>query len=81
MGVIKINILERISVNPEICHGKPCIKGTRIPVYVILDSLASGMSYNEIKNEYPPLTDEDIKASLQFAVSLANEEEFELKVA
>jgi uncharacterized protein (DUF433 family) len=41
-------LLERISVDPQICHGKPCIKGTRIPVFVILDALAAGMTHQEI---------------------------------
>ena len=45
-------LLERITIDPAICHGKPCIKGTRIPVFVILDSLAAGMTYEEIKAEY-----------------------------
>jgi len=67
--------IERISIDPTICHGKPCIKGTRIPVFVILDSLAAGMTYEEIKAEYPPVMDEDIKACIQYASILAQEEE------
>lgn len=67
--------IERISIDPTICHGKPCIKGTRIPVFVILDSLAAGMTYEEIKAEYPPVTDEDIRACIQYASILAQEEE------
>jgi uncharacterized protein (DUF433 family) len=47
------NPLERISSDPQICHGKPCIKGTRIPVFVLLDALAAGMSHREIIEEYP----------------------------
>jgi uncharacterized protein (DUF433 family) len=47
-------LLERISVDPQICHGKPCIKGTHIPVFVILDALAAGMTDQEIIKEYPP---------------------------
>jgi len=57
-------LLERISVDPQICHGKPCIKGTRIPVFVILDALAAGMTHQEIMEEYPPVTEEDIQAAL-----------------
>lgn len=67
--------IDRISIDPAVCHGKPCIKGTRIPVFVILDSLAAGMTYEEIKAEYPPVTDEDIKACIQYASILAQEEE------
>jgi uncharacterized protein (DUF433 family) len=72
-------LIDRISINPAICHGKPCIKGTRIPVFVILDSLAAGMSYEEIKAEYPPVTDEDIRACIHYASILAQEEEVALK--
>jgi uncharacterized protein (DUF433 family) len=60
-------LLERISVDPQICHGKPCIKGTRIPVFVILDALAAGMTDQEIIKEYPPVTEEDIRAALLYA--------------
>lgn len=72
------NLLDRISVDPNIQHGKPCIKGTRIPVYVILEALSLGMSPEEIKAEYSPLSDEDIKATLLFAALLAKEEELPL---
>ena len=68
-------ILERIIADPDIQHGKPCIKNTRTPVYVILEALSLGMTPKEIKAEYPPVTDEDIRASLLFATLLANEEE------
>jgi uncharacterized protein (DUF433 family) len=46
----------RITADPKICHGKPCIKGTRIMVAVVLDNLAEGLSPEEITAEYPPLT-------------------------
>lgn len=69
------NLLQRISVNPRICHGKPCIKGTRIMVSVILDNLAVGLTAKEIVNEYPPLTPEDIQAAIAYAAELAREEE------
>lgn len=72
------NLLERVVTNPNIQHGKPCIKGTRTPIYVILEALSLGMTPDEIKAEYPPLTDEDIKAALVFAALLANEEEMPL---
>lgn len=55
--------LERINVDPNICHGKACIAGTRIPVSVILDNLSSGSTYDEIINAYPSLTVEDIRAA------------------
>lgn len=72
------NLLKRIIVNPDIQHGKPCIKGTRTPVFVILEALALGMKPEEIKAEYPPIAEEDIKACLMLAALLAKEEEIPL---
>jgi len=69
-----MQISDRISVDPKICHGKPCIKGTRIPVYIILELLAGDTSPNEILREYPHLTKEDIKAAINYAAKLATEE-------
>jgi uncharacterized protein (DUF433 family) len=60
-------LLDRISVDPDICHGKPCIRGTRIMVTVILDNLAEGLSPEEIVAEYPPLTMEDVQAAIVYA--------------
>ncbi len=68
-------LLDRISVEPDICHGKACIRGTRIMVTVILDNLAEGLSPEEIVAEYPPLTIEDIRAAIAYAALLAKEEE------
>jgi uncharacterized protein (DUF433 family) len=68
-------LLERISINPNIHHGNPCLKGTRLPVFVVLEALALGMTNQEIKAEYPPIGDEDIKACLLFGALLAKEEE------
>lgn len=59
-------LLERISINPEICFGKPCIKGHRIWVSLILDFLADGMTITEILEEYPQLTTEDILACIAY---------------
>ncbi len=58
---------DRIEVNPKIMLGKPVIKGTRIPVYVILNLLAEGYTVGRIRKEYPDLTAEDIAGTLQFA--------------
>jgi uncharacterized protein (DUF433 family) len=66
---------ERISVDPKTCHGKPCIRGTRIMVSVILDYHSAGERENEILKEYPDLTREDIQAALAYAAYLAREEE------
>ncbi len=66
---------ERISLDPEVCHGKPCISGTRIMLTVILDNLAEGMSPEEIVAEYPPLTLEDVWAAVAYAATMVREEE------
>ena len=58
---------ERITIDPEVCHGKPCIRGMRWPVEVLLDLLGSGMSIEEILSDHPELEKEDIYASLNFA--------------
>ena len=65
-------IINRITIDPEICHGKPCIIGMRYPVEMILELLSSGMSNEEIINDYPSIETEDIKACLLFASKLAN---------
>lgn len=64
---------ERISVDPMVCHGKACIKGTRVMVSVILDNLAVGISYEEILASYPSLKLEDIGAAIAYAAELARE--------
>ena len=65
---------ERISVDPEICHGQACIKGTRIPVHQIIRMLANGDKIEELLKDYPPLKIEDIYACLDYAASLAEEQ-------
>ena len=66
---------QKIQLDPDICHGKPCVKGTRIMVAVILDSLAEGLTPEEIAAEYPPLTVEGVRAAIAYAADLAREEE------
>ncbi len=68
-----MNLLERISADPQVCHGKACIKGTRIMVSVILDNLAAGISPEEILKSYPTLSSEDIQAAIAYAAELAKE--------
>ena len=68
-----MDLTERITVDPEICHGKACIKGTRIMVTVILDNLAAGVGRDEILASYPSLADDDIRASIAYAAELAKE--------
>ncbi len=66
-------IHDRISINPAICHGQACIKGTRIPVHQIVHMLANGDSFEELLESYPTIEREDILACLEYAGSLAEE--------
>jgi uncharacterized protein (DUF433 family) len=60
---------ERITIDPRVCHGKPVIRGTRVPVTIVVGSVAAGMSFAEIEREYQ-VTVEDIRAALPFANAL-----------
>ncbi|MBL8291484.1 MAG: DUF433 domain-containing protein [Bryobacterales bacterium] len=64
---------ERISVNPTVCHGKACIRGTRIMVSVVLDNLAAGVDRGGILASYPSLRPADLDAALAYAAELARE--------
>jgi len=66
-------LLERISVDPSVCGGKPCILGTRIDVAIILDGLAEGLTPEQIIDHYPQLRTEDIRAALAYAADLSRE--------
>ncbi len=66
---------QHIAVKSDVCHGKPCIRGTRIMVSVILDNLADGLSPEEVVEEYPPLTLDDVRAAISYAATLTREEE------
>ncbi|HMN89990.1 MAG TPA: DUF433 domain-containing protein [Saprospiraceae bacterium] len=70
--MITENMLERITLNPEICQGKPVIRNMRFSVAQLLELLAAGMTYEEILNDYPYLEVEDIYACLLFAARMAN---------
>ena len=65
-----------ISVSRDICHGKPCFKGTRIMVSLVLEMLEAGAPYKEIREAYPELTREHIKAALHYAAKVLEEHEF-----
>lgn len=75
LSLAALRWLHRIAADPNICHGKPCVKGTRIMVAVILDNLAEGVTAEQIVAEYPPLTLEDVRAAIAYAAALAREEE------
>ena len=62
-----MTIAKYVSVNPQICHGKPCFKGTRIMVYLVLEMLEAGATLANIQEAYPGLTAEHVKAALEFA--------------
>jgi len=66
-------ISKRISVDPNVCFGKPCIRGTRLWVSLILDFLASGMSADEILANYPGLVKEDIQAAIAYGAEMSRE--------
>ncbi len=71
-------VVQRISSDPEICHGKPCIKGTRIPIYLILSLLADGEEIASILQNYPSLVHDDIRATIKYAAKLCEYEAYAL---
>jgi uncharacterized protein (DUF433 family) len=68
-----MNWRDRITVDPAVCHGQACIKGTRVPVAVVLDNLADGVQSDELLRSYPTLTAEDVLAAMAYAAELARE--------
>jgi len=72
------NWQERITVNPAVCHGRACIRGTRVLVSAIVDNVAAGVPAEEILHSYPALTKLDIEAALAYAAELAREGTVEL---
>lgn len=70
-------LIERISVDPNVCHGQPCIKGTRIMVYLILELLEAGLTSEQIiRDYYPQLKKQDVEACLHYAATLIRETEY-----
>jgi uncharacterized protein (DUF433 family) len=70
-----MSLLDRIELDPRVCNGKAVIQGTRIPVSVILDQIASGESWDSIIKSYPELKKEDIQATLLYASALIDQSE------
>jgi len=64
---------DRIAVDPAVCHGMACIRGTRVQVSVVLDSLAEGLSVEQVAAEYPSVAPEDVLAAVAYAADLARE--------
>ncbi len=69
---------ERIVADPQVCGGEPCVRGTRIPVHVVLSHLAAGEEYETVLKNFPKLTRKDIKACLEYASFLATEKAAQL---
>lgn len=67
------SLRDRISIDPNVCFGKPCIRGTRIWVSLILDFLASGESVESVISNYPQLTADDVRAAIGYAADVARE--------
>ncbi|MGH9944175.1 MAG: DUF433 domain-containing protein [Pyrinomonadaceae bacterium] len=76
-----MNLAERITIDPNICHGKPCIRGLRYPVEMILELLSSGMTPEEILSDYEDLEQQDILATLSFATRLSQVKRVEQALA
>jgi len=76
-GGVAMVLAERIELNPRVCNGKPVIRGTRIPVTVILEQLAEGEPWQRLVADYPELTQEDIQAALQYAKTAIDHSDLE----
>ncbi|HWZ31588.1 MAG TPA: DUF433 domain-containing protein [Bryobacteraceae bacterium] len=74
-------MFDRISIDPRICHGQACVKGTRMPVHQIIRMLANGDTVEDLLQEFPNLTREDIMACLDYAAALAEEQITPIHVA
>jgi uncharacterized protein (DUF433 family) len=72
---------DRIAIDPLVCHGQACVKGTRIPVHQIVRMLANGDSVEDLIAEYPSLSREDIMACLEYAAELAEEQVTPLQIS
>ena len=71
--LLRMNWTERISVDPNVCHGQACIRGTRVMVSVVLDNVAAGRTTTEIIHSYPAVCPEDVAAAVAYAADLARE--------
>ena len=76
-----MNWRDHITVDPSICHGKACIRGTRVMVSVVLDNLAAGAGVDEILKSYPSLTQEQVRAAMAYAADLASDRVVDLSPA
>lgn len=79
--MLKQPLFDRITIDPAICHGKPCIRNMRYPVETILELLSAGMTTDEILDDYEDLESEDILAALAFATKLSQMKRFQAVLA
>ena len=73
-------LLERVSIDPNICHGQPCVKGTRIMVWLVVGFLANGDSVEDVLKAYPELTRDDVRACLAYAAEMTRERVIPIEV-
>ena len=78
---MNISLSERITIDPQICHGKPCIRGLRYPVETVLEWLSSGMSVEDILKDYEDIEHEDILAALEFGSCMVQVKRIEMLAA
>jgi len=74
------DLLERVSIDPNICHGQPCVKGTRIMVWLVVGFLANGDSVEDVLKAYPELTRDDVRACLAYAAEMTRERVIPIEV-
>jgi uncharacterized protein (DUF433 family) len=77
----EVTLLSRITINPNICHGKPCIRGLRYPVELILELLSGPTTINELLEDYPDLEEEDIRAAIAYGAKASRLKRIEPLVA
>ena len=73
-------LLKRVSVDPNVCGGKPCVRGTRIYIAILLDGLAEGLTPQQLLDHYPQLCEDDIHAALAYAADLAQENTWKVAI-
>ena len=73
-------LLERVSIDPNVCHGQPCVKGTRIMVWLVVGFLANGDSVEDVLKAYPELTRDDVRACLAYAAEMTSERVIPIEV-
>ena len=78
---IMSTLLDRITISPDMCHGKPCVRGLRYPVESLLELLSSGMTTEEILRDYEDLEREDVLAALEFATRVTQVKRIQLNAA